>query len=249
MKDRPRFLITCEHAAAEVPAILARKIHIRRNELVSHKAFDRGALELAQELRELLKGDLHYFPITRLLIDANRNLEGGKALAKSTRKLASKELDWLIQQYLDYRRAIFQSANQIVKSHLLCAVSVHTFVARINGVTRSTDIGLLFRPTDPKEKLLAQLVRTNLKKIFPDLKIHFNLPYRGHTDCLLNDLSNKFQRSATYVALFLEINQRLLLNQAKIRRIATGLAKGLTDASIGYISSSHSNAGVQMDGK
>lgn len=101
----------------------------------------------------------------------------------------------------------------------------------LNGKTRSTDVGLLFHHASEKERLLAESLRFYLCRELPDWKIHFNLPYRGFTDCFLNDLSQQYQANLDVVGLFLEFNQSRIGTLSERRKLSEKMKRAILLAS------------------
>ncbi len=226
-----KLILTCEHAAGDVPKSLkSAPPTLTHSLLQSHRGWDAGALKVASSLQKNFQGELHQFRITRLLVDANRTLKGTNDLPTYGRELEQAERLWLFNQYKKYRATINQSVTKRAKSKASTFIlSVHTFTPSIKNKTRATDIGLLFRTGVAKELEFAVRFKRAIK-VQPEAKnwnIHFNRPYRGFTDCCLNDVLDGHLGSSSINGLFLEINQRILRTQSQIKNVSRALHSAL----------------------
>ncbi len=238
MKPRtltPRILITCEHASFKVPAFIKSEIPTVYKKLMqsqNHQTFDKKALDVATLLRLNLmsqgfKTDVISYPFTRLILDANRTPNKPGFQSKLAPFLADKEL---IQTKLHYQKYFKKCENWIARNindSPLYIFSIHSFVPVFKNKVRKTEIGLLFRNTIQKEKKLAQLLKKNLTE--PSTKIHFNLPYRGSTDCFLNTHLDLHLKNPYINGLFFEFNQKYLNKNLdeKIKTLALAITKTL----------------------
>lgn len=215
---KTKIILTCEHAGYEIPAFLKDKITISKEKLLSHEGWDAGAFEVCEHLQKQYKAKVFSNHTTRLVIDYNRNLKN-KAIKASTQKLISQtELDRLISDYSKYRYKISKEVETaLAKGQRLLVISVHSFTPIFKGKTRSTEIGILYRNQIEKEVLLAQNIKSNLSNT--NFKIHFNRPYRGNTDCFLNDLLDQYVDNERVNGLFLEFNQKLLKKESSKKRL------------------------------
>lgn len=227
MNKEHHFLFTCEHAYPNVPQSMSQSVTIPKGILNSHKSYDPGALDTAKFLAHQLQGKYFDFPWSRLAIDANRNLKSKNIFSPWSRQLDLKKKNSLIKDYLRYRNEVTQTVEKLIKNkeNKICVISCHSFTPIFNGKNRKTDLGILFRPGNKKEIHLAQ----HLKKSFQqtNFAVHFNLPYRGHTDCFLNDILDNHLKSPQVTGCFLEINQRILKSKALIIQLHKVLADGL----------------------
>jgi predicted N-formylglutamate amidohydrolase len=227
---KTRFLITCEHAGNEVPAQIKTPTDLSKKLLSGHSAYDIGAFAVAREMAKRMRAGFFFFTITRLLIDANRTFAKSKPLAKRTSHLNKSEIAFLKKSFNRYRDAIFSWVKTSVMKagpSRVVAVSVHSFTPIMKGKTRQTDIGILFRPKVEKEVQFARAVRKNLRRLLPGYRIHFNRPYRGFTDCFINDLSDRYLKNERFVGVFFELNQKRLTKALERKKIARALAEAV----------------------
>lgn len=226
-----RFVLTCEHADNRIPHYLKNKVAIDQQLLRSHSGWDIAALEMAQIMAGQLKAKVFSFDVTRLLVDGNRNLKNKKALSRIARKLDVKDQQRLISEYQKYRQDVLshvQSLRKKANAGPIFVLSIHSFTPVYKKRTRKTDIGLLFRTQVEKENQFANFVRAN----FPDkdCAVHFNQPYRGYTDCFLNDISELYLKDKKFVGLFVEFNQRLLKKPKQKELLAKKLSTAVLRA-------------------
>lgn len=225
-----KYLFTCEHAGYKIPTFVKNKSAFDGKTLRSHRGWDQGALLLAKILQKYLHGTLISFEHTRLCIDANRSLDNG-AIRDAEVDYTALEREKLVDLYERYRNMIFRSAHKMSRKNTTLAFSVHSFTPIWKNKVRSTDIGLLFRPWNQREALLAGKIKKSLNRNSDGrYAVHFNKPYRGYTDCLLNDLLDENKKNKNLNGLFLEINQRVLQNKKQIQEVGTLLAQAIKES-------------------
>ncbi|MBK8203340.1 MAG: N-formylglutamate amidohydrolase [Bdellovibrionales bacterium] len=228
-----QFLFLCEHASHSLPK-WARPFFPKEAKriLESHRGWDEGAPSLAKFLARGLKGSLHCGMHSRLLLDLNRSVHSKNLWSYWSKKMPeSLKQKALLKFYVHYREHASRDLARLVSRGPVGIFAVHSFVPVLNGKTRSTDVGLLFHHASDKERLLAESLRFHLRRQLPDWKIHFNLPYRGFTDCFLNDLSEQYQANLDVVGLFLEFNQRRISTLSERRKLSEMMKKAILLAS------------------
>lgn len=224
-----QFLFLCEHASHSLPR-WARPFFPKKTKkiLESHKGWDEGAPHLARILSRGLKGSLHSGTHSRLLLDLNRSVHSKNLWSHWSKKMPEVlKKKALLEFYVPYREHAGRDLARLVRRGPVGIFAVHSFVPVLNGKTRSTDVGLLFHHASEKERFLAESLRFYLRRQLPDWKIHFNLPYRGFTDCFLNDLSEQYQTNSDVVGLFLEFNQCRLGTLSERRRLSEVMRKAI----------------------
>jgi hypothetical protein len=242
-----KYLITCEHSTNFVPP--KYRPLIPKNLLKTHLAYDIGAKSVARELGKILKAPVVYGDITRLIIDLNRSETHPNSFSIFSKGLSAKEKSDLIDRHLfRYSKRVQVQVKRILSSkQKLTVLSIHSFTPVFKGKTRRTDIGLLYRTDVKKEadfalswqrglkmrlKILgaigskprAKLPSSRSLSFYRKFNIDRNLPYRGHTDCFINSLSDQNIKNQNFVALFIELNQRHLNTAAKKMFLAKLLA-------------------------
>jgi predicted N-formylglutamate amidohydrolase len=231
---RPKLILTCEHADYQVPKfIFASQHNLSKEILKSHRGWDQGALALAKAIQPQLFAKLFSFVFTRLLVDANRTVEGPEDLPKFSREFTSQEKQKLVQLHRRYRSQLYGHVKtEVKKQRPILILSIHSFTPVLYGQRRKTDIGLLFRPKIAKELAFAKKLRSHLKNNVAtgSFNIHMNLPYRGFTDCCLNDVLDQHLKNQNVNGLFLEVNQRLLQRPHQIRQLGDALSTAIVNS-------------------
>ncbi len=206
---------------------------LRIEDLKTHVSFDLGALKLASLLRQKVGGQLHSGSLSRLLVDFNRSPRHPQLIGPWGQRLTSiEQLKLIDTRYNTYRDRVFRQVQQAIANpgvERVLLLSIHSFTPVWQGRARKTDLGILFRPNIAKELAMAQTLRNRLRETasFSKLNIHFNRPYRGHTNCLSNEISDRYLGSRKFCALFLEFNQNLLANSVAQRKRILDLSRTL----------------------
>ncbi len=228
MKSEIRWIITVEHAGHAIPKDYEPAFRrVAQRVRTSHLAWDFGALRLAEKLAKGLGGELFQAPVSRLLIDTNRSLTSPQLFSSYTKDWSESLRTELIERYYTpYRKSVEACVSRSL-SHPVRVLSVHSFVPILNGYRRSTQIGLLFRPYILKELAWASCLQKQIRRLRPAWAVHKNRPYRGFTDCFLNDLSDARLRHPGFVGLFLEANQLRLRRAASLQETASVMIEAL----------------------
>jgi predicted N-formylglutamate amidohydrolase len=214
----PRILITCEHADLRVPKFIKSEFPNKYQQMLqsqAHQTYDKYALQASAFIQDNLKkkniaADLIHYDYTRLIIDANRTPENKGYHSKLSSFLTSTELKKTEALYLNYVHQCQSWIKKNLAKGPIFIFSVHSFTPVYKNKLRPTDIGLLFRNKIIKEKHLAQTLRKNISSSNDALKTHFNLPYRGSTDCFLNWILDLHKENDNFNGLFFEFNQNYL---------------------------------------
>jgi predicted N-formylglutamate amidohydrolase len=226
-----QFVISAEHASHRIPAAY-KNLGLTRRQLDSHIAWDPGAKLIARACAKALGCACHEGRFSRLLVDLNRSLHHPKLMAgrsfsmpiAGNRRLAPEEKDRRIRRYYTpFREAVLTDVGRIVERHERCIhLSVHSFTPRVGDVVRKTDIGLLYDPQRPLERLLADHLLHRLTQ--DGFHVRRNYPYRGVSDGHVTHLRGVFPKHA-YAGLEIEVNQQLLESDRHARAIARQLAQ------------------------
>ena len=205
-----RLIVTCEHATAAIPAPYADLIAGARHLLDSHRALDIGAREVCRVLEELADGAV-YGECSRLLIDLNRSLHHPELFSDFSRDLSLHEKQKVIERwYTPFRSTALAAVRQTIARHgAVLHLSVHSFTPVLNGVVRSSDIGILYDPKRPGEKEFSRHLAKEMLETDRHLSVRMNYPYRGVADGHTTALRRLFD-GESYLGIEIEINQRLL---------------------------------------
>ncbi len=183
---RSPFVLVCDHAAHFIPERYG-DMGLTPEERLSHIAWDPGALEVSRRLSERLDAPLIASRISRLVIDANRDVASPRliwTLSEATRIAANENLSPGERQhridayYRPYHAAIEEMLERRQRSeHETILVCLHSFTPVFLGVARPWEIGLIH---GRDERFTAGL-RAALAAAEPSLTIGWNEPYSALT--------------------------------------------------------------------
>lgn len=224
-----KLMLTCEHASNKLPA--AFKKAVPAEVLKTHRAYDIGACSVFRKLVKFAKPEFYCEgKFSRLFVDLNRTItnksafsEYYDALEASNKTAAEKAKAQATAYWQEYRTAIEKfvasslsspkrtsSKTRAAKSEPeIVHLGIHSFTPVLNGKVRSTDIGILYDPTRPQERAYANVIKDEIKRLYPAMKVRFNYPYKGTSDGLTTTLRKKF--GPRYVGIEIEINQKFFL--------------------------------------
>ena len=214
-KNNPILILTCEHASNKLPA--AFKSAVPANVLKTHHAYDIGAIQVFRKLVKFAKPE--FFSegkFSRLFVDLNRTITNKSAFSDYLRGNAKAKAQ-ASAYWTEYRDAIekfvassLSRPKRTAKSApTIVHLGIHSFTPELNGKVRNTDIGILYDPSRPQERAYAQVIKAEIKRLYPTMKVRFNYPYKGTSDGLTTTLRKKFGQR--YVGIEIEINQKFFL--------------------------------------
>ena len=216
MKQTTReiLILTCEHASNKLPA--AFKNVVPAEVLKTHRAYDIGAVQVFRKLVKFAKPE--FFSegkFSRLFVDLNRTITNKSAFSDYLRNNAKAKAQ-ATAYWTEYRTAIekfvesaLKPKTQSAKNATIVHLGIHSFTPELNGKVRNTDIGILYDPNRPQERAYANVIKAEIKRLYPAMKVRFNYPYKGTTDGLTTTLRKKFGQR--YVGIEIEINQKFFL--------------------------------------
>ncbi|KTD32517.1 N-formylglutamate amidohydrolase [Legionella moravica] len=221
-------VISCEHAVDTVPKEYTALFAPFKELLKTHRGIDFGALEIALHLKDTLPCDFIQAHTTRLLIDCNRTLNRPSCFSEVTRNLPDEEKRNIIKLYYQPFR---EEVTNIIQKHIhqkrqVWHFSIHSFTPVMNGQIRSTDIGLLYNPQRPSEKVLCERLQNEIHQLNPGIRVRRNYPYKGISDGFTTSLRKKFS-DAEYVGIEIESNQALTQNDQSIDTLKKLLSDSL----------------------
>ena len=218
-----KLMLTCEHASNRLPAAFKKAIPADVQQ--THRAYDIGALQVFRKLVKFAKPEFHCEGnFSRLFVDLNRTITNKSAFSKYYDELetrnkpaAEKAKAQATKYWTEYRTAIekfiassLSQPKRVAKSApTIVHLGIHSFTPMLNGKVRNTDIGILYDPSRPAERQLAQVIKAEIKRLHPEMKVRFNYPYKGISDGLTTALRKKF--GPQYAGLEIEINQKFFL--------------------------------------
>jgi predicted N-formylglutamate amidohydrolase len=215
-----KLMLTCEHASNKLPA--AFKKAVPAEVLKTHRAYDIGAVQVFRKLVKFAKPEFYCEgKFSRRFVDLNRTITNKSAFSEyydaleARNKSAAKKAKVQATAYWqEYRAAIGKFVDSALKPKTRAARSepeivhlgIHSFTPVLNGKVRNADIGILYDPTRPQERAYANVIKAEIKRLYPAMKVRFNYPYKGTSDGLTTTLRKKFGQR--YVGIEIEINQK-----------------------------------------
>jgi predicted N-formylglutamate amidohydrolase len=176
------FVFVCEHASNRLPDELGT-LGLSEEALLSHIAWDIGALDLARRLAQAFDSVLCYQRFSRLVYDCNRPLEAESAIpARSeiyeipgNRNLSDAERaarhTAIYLPFEDGLAAMLDRRERQGRPSLL--VSVHSFAPVYFGKLRSVEIGILH----DRDSRFADAMLATVERIDARMRIERNAPY------------------------------------------------------------------------
>lgn len=229
-------LITCEHAGNKVPAAFLKHMsRSQQKDLNTHKGWDPGALAMARQAANTLEAPLLFTQISRLLVDCNRSPYHANCLGPAFRDMDSEEKNFILAAYYwPHRNAI---EKEILKSiqdgSSVLHLAMHSFTPVLNGNTRTAEVGLLYDPERPWEKLWSDALMKEMKSEWPDWRLRRNYPYLGKSDGLSTWLRKHYGPNE-YAGIEVEWNQALFTHDRPDARMKRGLARCLQNLFLQY---------------
>jgi predicted N-formylglutamate amidohydrolase len=216
-----QLLFTCEHGGNRVPARYAPLFRGHERTLGSHRGYDVGALACARELARAFGAPLVYSTTSRLLVELNRSTHHSSFFSHVTRTLPDKERERIVQRYYWPHRNAVESyvASAAGRGEGVLHISCHSFTPRMNGVTRTAEIGLLYDPARKREARFCGGWQRCIQRHAPHWRVRRNYPYRGSDDGLTTYLRSRFA-GRLYRGIEIEVNQKLPLGDARTWRAA-----------------------------
>lgn len=196
-------ILTCEHAGQRIyPELKGFKLpNYYKN---SHRAYDMGALKLAQLLQNKTNSPLVYFNYSRLIIDANRSDTNPAVWGPLGKNLNLQLKQKIKKTYYDpFRSHVYSWIKKSSKPVL--HLSIHSMAASLNDVERDCDISFLYDSSRDRERALC-LELKYFCELF-GLKCRLNYPYLGKSDGHCTSLRKSFSQQ-DYLGIEVEVNQK-----------------------------------------
>ena len=202
-------VITCEHGGNLVPPEYASLFTGYETVLATHRGWDPGALELAQQLATAFSAPLIASTTTRLLVDLNRSIGHPQLYFEATRSLVPLARRQIMDRYYRPHRDQVEAtvASLITVGRRVVHVASHSFTPELNGIVRQADIAWLYDPKRPGEGVFSYQWLAAFAQRRPGLKLRRNYPYQGKFDGLTSLLRKRYAPEQ-YVGIELEVNQR-----------------------------------------
>lgn len=227
------FVLVCDHASRRIPAQYG-DMGLTEAERASHIAWDPGALDVSLGLSTLLDAPLVHSTVSRLVIDANRDLNARDliwTLSEATRIAANEDLSSDERQFriAAYHRPYHDAIDRLLTARAAARretilVCVHSFTPVFLGQARPWPIGLIHgRDTRFTADLRDALVAAD-----PTLNVGWNEPYAALNGVTLT--LEKHGDGRGLEATMIEIRNDEILSTEGAGRWADLLARSLTAA-------------------
>jgi predicted N-formylglutamate amidohydrolase len=229
-------LITCEHGGHKVPATFLKLMNkSQQKDLLTHKGWDPGALLLARQAAKTLEAPLFFTQISRLLVDCNRSAHHPRCLGPTFRDMDADEKNFILAAYYwPHRNAIEKEIlRSIQEGASVLHLAMHSFTPVLDGEVRNAEIGLLYDPARPWEKLWSDALQKEMTAEWPEWRIRRNYPYQGKSDGLSTWLRKHYGPNE-YVGIEMEWNQALFKDGVPDASLKRGLARCLTGLFLQY---------------
>lgn len=206
-------VLSCEHASERVPADCRALLGSEVRWAGTHRAFDPGAAELARFLARRLQAPVHLAPVSRMLVDPNRDEDHPGVFGPSVREASPAQREDLLARYhRPYRDGVRERLRgelaRLETGGRLLHLSVHSFTPRLSGITRPCELGIMYDPGRSEEARLAEQWRRHFGELDPRLRVRRNYPYVGKSIYFQPHLRAHL-RDRRYLALQIEVSQKL----------------------------------------
>jgi predicted N-formylglutamate amidohydrolase len=203
-----QLFLTCEHGGNQIPSPYQPYFVNAGEVLNTHRGIDKGALDLFRLIESQLNPVFAISSETcRLVVDLNRSLHRRTLFSEFTKPLSREvKQEILDRYYFPFRQAFIDALKKSIdEGKSVLHLSVHSFTPELNGVVRTTDIGILYHPGRPWEKAFAAQWKAALNKHLPQLRVRFNYPYLGKPDGHVA-YHRKIYSDSQYAGIELEVN-------------------------------------------
>jgi predicted N-formylglutamate amidohydrolase len=229
-------LVTCEHAGCKVPAAFLKHMSkTQQKDLSTHKGWDPGALAMARQAAKTLDAPLLYTLISRLLVDCNRSPHHPHCLGPAFRDAEAAEKNFILAAYYwPHRNAIEKEILKSIQNGFsVLHLAMHSFTPVLDGEVRQAEVGLLYDPARPWEKLWSDALNKEMKAEWPDWRFRRNYPYLGKSDGLTTWLRKHYGPNE-YAGVEIEWNQALFTEDQPDTKMKRGFARCLQNLFLHY---------------
>ncbi|MER9152768.1 N-formylglutamate amidohydrolase [Mesorhizobium opportunistum] len=226
-------LLVCEHAIATIPSVFAG-LGLEQHALMSHIAWDPGALELSMRLAKMLDAILCYQRYSRLLYDCNRPPESPSAIPEKSevhdipgnRNLSLQERHQRVEKfYRPFQRGLSGLLEARRKSGRQTAlVTIHSFTPVFFGKAREVEVGILH----DVDRRLADAILVQTDTLDCHYVTHRNEPY-GPEDGVTHTLVEHGIQNGL-LNVMVEVRNDLLQTQEQIDAMAAYLGGLISNA-------------------
>ena len=219
-----KLMLTCEHASNRLPAAFKKFVPVDVQQ--THRAYDIGALKVFRKLVKFAKPEFSCEgKFSRLFVDLNRTITNKSAFSEYYGALEARDNENAKAAATAYWKEYRENVEKFVAKNIgaskkgaknngkegadIVHLGIHSFTPALNGKVRNADIGILYDPKRPQERAYANVIRGEIKRLYPHMKVRFNYPYKGSSDGLTTSLRKKY--GPRYVGIEIEINQKFFI--------------------------------------
>ncbi|GAA3946468.1 N-formylglutamate amidohydrolase [Allohahella marinimesophila] len=224
-----QILLVCEHASNFVPDQYAR-LGLSEDVLLSHIAWDPGALEVARHLSEFLDARLVASSVSRLIYDCNRPPHAHDAMpARSEIHDIPGNVNLSDDDRANRVSGVYQSFEDTLRqtiehmSGTPIIITIHSFTPIYKGKNRTIDIGVLHDDDSRLADAVLQIADQHCERV-----VRRNEPY-GPGDGVTHTLRTHALK-ARYLNVMIEIRNDLIATAHDQKAMALMLAGLLTAA-------------------
>jgi predicted N-formylglutamate amidohydrolase len=224
-------IVTCEHGGNRIPPAFRRWFVGAEALLASHRGYDPGALAMGRALAAVAGTPLIATTISRLLVEVNRSPHNPRVFSAPMRAAPPEVRRAAFERYyVPHHAAVADAVQQALDAGArVLHIGSHSFTPSLDGVVRTTDIGLLYDPRRPREAAFCDAWLGALAAR-PVGRVRRNYPYVGTSDGLPTLLRRRHAPD-DYLGIEIEVNQRHALGGGPPwRRLQREVAAALADA-------------------
>ena len=176
---RGNAVLVCDHASNRMPRRLGT-LGLDAASLISHIAWDPGAVEVARHLSDLLDAPLVLSGYSRLVIDCNRPIDHPESIPaqvdgvaiSGNRQLTPEDRTRRVESLFKPYHAAIRDVLNLRAERASLLLSIHSFTPVFNGQSRPWTIGLAYG----RDRRLASLLLDALNRD-AGLVVGDNQPY------------------------------------------------------------------------
>jgi predicted N-formylglutamate amidohydrolase len=230
----PGILLICEHAGREVPGAWA-DLGLPKPLLDTHFGWDAGAGALTEELAQRLKAPALLATYSRLFLDINRfetdwdvvrpDLAGIPVPANIEPDPVDRALrERIVRKPFD--RATIEQLARFEPAGRPAVISIHSFTPVVQGKSRPTEIGVLWRDACLMGPPVLQSLGREGRYMIGDNEPYDWRQVEGYT-------LRRYALDRNLPCLYLEIRNDLLATARGVDEVADSLAPALADCVTG----------------
>ena len=225
-KRKKKILFIADHASNYIPNSL-KNLGLKKNQINSHIAYDKGVKELCINLSNLFKSKYIIGEYSRLIIDLNRDILDPTLIPEIVdRKIIEKNLNLsnydkrkrISEIYNRYHRKIKTTINQ---NNITILISLHSFNPIFKKKKRNIHFGILSN----QDRTLSDYIITEMRR--RKFRVGDNEPYEGN---LIGDTMYKHGLKNNLPHTLIEVRNDLLSSSTKIHRVSTILNKVINNS-------------------